>query len=198
MTSSPFGAMEVFHPFRESSRTDHSKAHYSRPTLERTVSNNTSARSSSSKQQNNGMLLMGGSSSSLRSGGADDYAHAFPLCSSDSRQSNLLCTQSNSERGGDSAAWNSSSHTARTTSSSRDDNNKTESSGEVMIEEKRRRANGDGYTVHQYLRGRLLGKGGFAKVYLCTALDTGKNYAVKVVPKANLVKARARQKVRSL
>lgn len=66
----------------------------------------------------------------------------------------------------------------------------------VIIEEKRRKVNGDGYTLHRYLRGRLLGKGGFAKVYLCTALDTNKAYAIKIVPKANLVKARARQKVR--
>jgi hypothetical protein len=65
----------------------------------------------------------------------------------------------------------------------------------VVVEEKRRKTNGDGYTIHRYLRGRLLGKGGFAKVYLCTALDTNKNYAVKIVPKANLVKTRARQKV---
>lgn len=67
----------------------------------------------------------------------------------------------------------------------------------VIIEEKRRRVNGEGYTLHRYLRGRLLGKGGFAKVYLCTALDTNKAYAIKIVPKANLVKARARQKVSS-
>ena len=66
----------------------------------------------------------------------------------------------------------------------------------VMIEERRRRADGDGYTTHRYVRGRMLGKGGFAKVFLCTSMDTGKNYAVKIVPKANLVKARARQKVR--
>jgi hypothetical protein len=65
----------------------------------------------------------------------------------------------------------------------------------VIIEEKRRRVNGDGFTFHRYLRGRLLGKGGFAKVYLCTALDTNKAYAIKIVPKANLTKARARQKV---
>lgn len=66
----------------------------------------------------------------------------------------------------------------------------------VIIEEKRRKMNGEGYTIHRYLRGRMLGKGGFAKVYICTALDTNKAYAIKIVPKANLVKARARQKVR--
>jgi hypothetical protein len=67
----------------------------------------------------------------------------------------------------------------------------------IVIEERRRRAaGGDGYTTHRYIRGRMLGKGGFAKVYHCTSMDTGKNYAVKIVPKANLVKARARQKVR--
>jgi hypothetical protein len=71
-----------------------------------------------------------------------------------------------------------------------------ETDEDVMLEEKRRKANGDGYTIHHYLRGRMIGKGGFAKVYMCTALDTNKNYAVKVVPKANLVKTRARQKVR--
>jgi serine/threonine protein kinase len=48
------------------------------------------------------------------------------------------------------------------------------------------------------MRGKMLGKGGFAKVYLCTSLDTNRAYAVKVVPKANLVKSRARQKVCSI
>jgi serine/threonine protein kinase len=46
------------------------------------------------------------------------------------------------------------------------------------------------------MRGKLLGKGGFAKVYQVTSLDTNKIYAAKIVPKANLVKNRARQKVR--
>ena len=65
----------------------------------------------------------------------------------------------------------------------------------VTIIEHRKRPCGDGYTVHKYLRGKLLGKGGFAKVYKVTSLDTNKEYAVKIVPKANLVKSRARQKV---
>jgi len=43
----------------------------------------------------------------------------------------------------------------------------------------------------------MLGKGGFAKVYLCKALDTNKLYAIKIVPKANLVKARARDKLKA-
>lgn len=72
------------------------------------------------------------------------------------------------------------------------------SKDEKIVVEQRKRANGDGFSKHQYRIGRLLGKGGFAKVYLCTAVDTGKDYAVKVVPKENLVKARARQKVRQV
>jgi hypothetical protein len=65
----------------------------------------------------------------------------------------------------------------------------------ITIVEHRKRPCGDGHTVHTYLRGKLLGKGGFAKVYKVTSLDTNKEYAVKIVPKANLVKSRARQKV---
>ena len=71
----------------------------------------------------------------------------------------------------------------------------TSSSEPITIVEHRKRPSGDGYTVHKYLRGKLLGKGGFAKVYKVTSLDTNKEYAVKIVPKANLVKSRARQKV---
>jgi len=74
----------------------------------------------------------------------------------------------------------------------------TDDQHEVEIEELRRSPDGNGYTVHHYIRGKLLGKGGFAKVYLCTSLDNNRSYAVKIVPKANLVKARARQKVWNL
>lgn len=66
----------------------------------------------------------------------------------------------------------------------------------TIIEETRKAPDGR-VTAHRYLRGKLLGKGGFAKVYLCTALDTNKNYAIKIVPKANLIKARARQKLQA-
>lgn len=65
----------------------------------------------------------------------------------------------------------------------------------VEIEELRRKSNGEGHTVHRYIRGKMLGKGGFAKVYMCTSMDTNRTYAVKIVPKANLKKTRARQKV---
>lgn len=41
----------------------------------------------------------------------------------------------------------------------------------------------------------MLGKGGFAKCYEITNLETKKIYAAKIVSKASLTKNRARQKV---
>jgi hypothetical protein len=90
----------------------------------------------------------------------------------------------------------SSLSTSQRTNSNNDSHDCNSDTGDRIVEEKRKRSNGNGYSIHRYTLGRLLGKGGFAKVYLCTAMETGKNYAVKVVPKANLVKARAQQKVR--
>lgn len=83
------------------------------------------------------------------------------------------------------------------TARSSSDPSRAAADGEIAFEERRRSSSGDGYTIHKYTRGKLLGKGGFAKVYWCTSMDTGRNYAVKVVPKANLVKSRARQKLQA-
>ncbi|XP_078353946.1 serine/threonine-protein kinase PLK1-like [Oculina patagonica] len=46
--------------------------------------------------------------------------------------------------------------------------------------------NGNG---KRYFRGRLLGKGGFARVYEVTDMSTNKVYALKAVPKAKLTKS---------
>ena len=49
----------------------------------------------------------------------------------------------------------------------------------------------------RYLRGKVLGKGGFAKCYEATDLDTREAWAVKIVAKASLVKQRAKVKLLS-
>ena len=60
-----------------------------------------------------------------------------------------------------------------------------------VFEEKITKGNGE-TTVRRYSKGKFLGKGGFARVYEATNMDTGKKYAVKVVAKASLTKARAK------
>ena len=67
------------------------------------------------------------------------------------------------------------------------------SSGDI-IQEKIIEKNGD-TTYKKYRKGRFLGKGGFAKVYEITDLDTNLVDAVKVVEKASLKKSRAKQKL---
>jgi polo-like kinase 1 len=109
-----------------------------------------------------------------------------PLATSSIYQPNII-------RSSDAPLQKKSSCTGTTTVVSKSPS----SSEQVTIVEHRKRPCGDGFTVHTYLRGKLLGKGGFAKVYKVTSLDTNKEYAVKIVPKANLVKSRARQKVRA-
>lgn len=77
------------------------------------------------------------------------------------------------------------------------DKNKT---GEVnndnqqIIEEKIIKVTGD-IQIRKYLKGKFLGKGGFAKCYEFTNLDSKKVYAAKIVSKASLVKSRAKQKL---
>ena len=66
----------------------------------------------------------------------------------------------------------------------------------VIIEEKVIKADGE-VATRSYQRGKLLGKGGFARCYEFTSLETGKRFAVKVVPKITLKKARSKQKLMS-
>ena len=46
--------------------------------------------------------------------------------------------------------------------------------------------------IKDYLKGKLLGKGGFAKCFEITQLETKKVMAAKIIPKSSLVKSRSR------
>jgi len=159
-----------------------------------------SRQSSFPSRKNNAMLM---NSNSATSSTAEEYpstvlSQPYPMANSGSGDptQKRAPTSSSLHRSNGSAGSGRTGTSSHRSASNRSLETSTDEKDTVMIEEKRRRPHGDGYTIHQYLRGRLLGKGGFAKVYHCTAMDSGKHYAVKVVAKANLVKARARQKVR--
>lgn len=64
----------------------------------------------------------------------------------------------------------------------------------TIVEEKIVKVTGD-VQIRKYTKGRLLGKGGFAKCYEFVCMDTKKIYASKVVTKSSLVKSRAKQKL---
>jgi polo-like kinase 1 len=51
--------------------------------------------------------------------------------------------------------------------------------------------------VRRYVKGKFLGKGGFAKCYEFTSQETGVVSAAKVILKASLTKSRAKQKLMS-
>ncbi|KAJ8906691.1 hypothetical protein NDN08_003181 [Rhodosorus marinus] len=55
----------------------------------------------------------------------------------------------------------------------------------------------DGRTIREYERGHMLGKGGFARVYLFREKSTERVYAAKVVTKCAVKKHRAREKLMS-
>ena len=59
----------------------------------------------------------------------------------------------------------------------------------VIVEEKITNALGEP-VIKKYSRGKFLGKGGFAKCYEFTNLETKKITAAKIVPKATLQKSR--------
>ncbi|KAF6005095.1 Serine/threonine-protein kinase plk1 [Cyanidiococcus yangmingshanensis] len=62
-------------------------------------------------------------------------------------------------------------------------------------------SDGSGYmlgpVIATYIRGRFLGKGGFAKCYEMTDARTQRVYAGKIIDKSTVTKLRARQKLRS-
>ena len=65
---------------------------------------------------------------------------------------------------------------------------------QTIVEEKIVKVTGE-YQIKKYVKGRLLGKGGFAKCYEFVSQDTKKIQAAKLVTKASLVKSRAKQKL---
>jgi len=64
----------------------------------------------------------------------------------------------------------------------------------AIIEERISKVNGD-FAVRKYAKGKLLGKGGFAKCFEVTNLENKKILAAKIITKASLTKSRARQKL---
>jgi polo-like kinase 1 len=65
-----------------------------------------------------------------------------------------------------------------------------------VVEERIALANGD-KAVKRYNKGRFLGKGGFARVYEMTSLETHNTMAAKVISKESLTKNRAKQRLMS-
>ena len=60
-----------------------------------------------------------------------------------------------------------------------------------MVEEKIVRFNGD-ICIKRYIRGKILGKGGFAKCYEFTNQETKRISAAKIIDKTTLTKSRAK------
>jgi polo-like kinase 1 len=65
-----------------------------------------------------------------------------------------------------------------------------ESSNQI-IEEKITKLSGDP-AIRRYRKGKFLGKGGFARVYELTNLDSDRTYAAKIITKASLTRSRAK------
>jgi len=65
----------------------------------------------------------------------------------------------------------------------------------VMIEEKFKQ--GGDYGIRRYIKGKFLGKGGFAKCWEFVNADTNYVHASKIIQKSSLTKSRAKQKLMS-
>ena len=80
-----------------------------------------------------------------------------------------------------------------------DNKNSTKTTSEpdpnsAVVEEKIIKVTGD-VQIRKYYKGRLLGKGGFAKCYEFICAENKKVFAGKVIAKSSLVKSRAKQKL---
>ena len=64
----------------------------------------------------------------------------------------------------------------------------------AVVEEKIIKVTGD-VQIRKYYKGRLLGKGGFAKCYEFSCTENKKIFAGKIIAKSSLVKSRAKQKL---
>jgi len=78
---------------------------------------------------------------------------------------------------------------------SSDATSKVEQSDQNAIIEEKITKIGSDPVIKKYLKGKLLGKGGFAKCYEITSLDSKKVMAAKIIQKATLTKSRAKQKL---
>lgn len=65
---------------------------------------------------------------------------------------------------------------------------------QALIEEKITKTNGE-IVIKKYTRGKALGRGGFAKCYEITNLETKRISAAKIIAKSSLNRSRAKQKV---
>ena len=70
------------------------------------------------------------------------------------------------------------------------------SSSQTIIEEKFKKDGGE-IGIRRYIKGKFLGKGGFAKCYEFINADTTFVHASKVIQKSSLTKSRAKQKLMS-
>lgn len=65
-----------------------------------------------------------------------------------------------------------------------------------IVQDKRKTSDGR-VVIRRYIKGKLLGKGGFARCYKFTSVEKNRVHAGKVVAKSSLTKSRAKQKVRT-
>nr|P0C8M8.1 RecName: Full=Probable serine/threonine-protein kinase CCRP1; AltName: Full=Cell-cycle related Protein 1 [Zea mays] len=72
---------------------------------------------------------------------------------------------------------------------------KTDNIDQITIIEEKVNKIGTEPTIRKYSKGRMLGKGGFAKCYEVTNLENKKVLAGKIICKASLTKSRAKQKL---